>query len=216
MNARISKFNKMNRQEKRSARLLALQFIYANEITSIDQKTFFDDILNISSSINGFEQKTEILSHIDLSSDMALSVLPKNFNNKYETMRSKLDQMGAKEIINSINSFQAKLDKYKKNIQRYAFDLAQVSINNKSDLDKEIISRSTNWDSSRITLMDKLILRLVMAEIIFIDHVPPKVSIAEGIEIAKSMSTKDSGAFVNGILDSFYSDWSNNKIGIKV
>ena len=216
MNARISKFNKMNRQEKRSARLLALQFIYANEITSIDQKTFFDDILNISSSINGFEQKTEILSHIDLSSDMALSVLPKNFNNKYETMRSKLDQMGAKEIINSINSFQAKLDKYKKNIQRYAFDLAQVSINNKSDLDKEIISRSTNWDSSRITLMDKLILRLVMAEIIFIDHVPPKVSIAEGIEIAKSMSTKDSGAFVNGILDSFYSDWSNNKIVIKV
>ena len=216
MNARISKFNKMNRQEKRSARLLALQFIYANEITSIDQKTFFDDILNISSSINGFEQKTEILSHIDLSSDMALSVLPKNFNNKYETVRSKLDQMGAKEIINSINSFQAKLDKYKKNIQRYAFDLAQVSINNKSDLDKEIISRSTNWDSSRITLMDKLILRLVMAEIIFIDHVPPKVSIAEGIEIAKSMSTKDSGAFVNGILDSFYSDWSNNKIGIKV
>ena len=213
MNARISKFNKMNRQEKRSARLLALQFIYANEITSIDQKTFFDDILNISSSINGFEQKTEILSHIDLSSDMALSVLPKNFNNKYETMRSKLDQMGAKEIINSINSFQAKLDKYKKNIQRYAFDLAQVSINNKSDLDKEIISRSTNWDSSRITLMDKLILRLVMAEIIFIDHVPPKVSIAE---VAKSMSTKDSGAFVNGILDSFYSDWSNNKIGIKV
>mgnify|MGYP001474181133 FL=1 len=55
-----------------------------------------------------------------------------------------------------------------------------------------------------------------MAEIIFIDHVPPKVSIAEGIEIAKSMSTKDSSAFVNGILDSFYSDWSNDKIGIKV
>ena len=216
MNDRISKFNKMSRQEKRSARLLALQFIYANEITSIDKKTFFDDILNISSSINGFEQKAEILSHIDLSSDMALSVLPKNFSDKYQTMRFKLNQMEAKEIINLINSFQVKLDKYKKNIQKYAFDLANTSINNKSDLDKEIISRSTNWDSSRITLMDKLILRLVMAEIIFIDHVPPKVSIAEGIEIAKSMSTKDSGAFVNGILDSFYSDWSNNKIGIKV
>jgi len=216
MNDKISKFNKMSRQEKRSARLLALQFIYANEITSIDKKTFFDDILNISSSINGFEQKTEILSHIDLSSDMALSVLPKNFSNKYQTMRSKLNQMETKEIINLINSFQVKLDKYKKNIQKYAFDLANTSINNKLNLDKEIISRSTNWDSSRITLMDKLILRLVMAEIIFIDHVPPKVSIAEGIEIAKSMSTKDSGAFVNGILDSFYSDWSNNKIGIKV
>tara|TARA_B100001146_G_C16123840_1_gene409207 strand:+ start:190 stop:828 length:639 start_codon:yes stop_codon:yes gene_type:complete len=212
----MSEFNKMSRQKKRSARLLALQFIYANEITSIDQVTFFDDILNISSSINGFEQKAEILSDIDLSSDMALSVLPENFTNKYKIMRSKLDRMESKEIINLINSFQVKLDKYKKNIQKYALELAQASINNKLDLDKEIISRSTNWDSSRITLMDKLILRLVMAEIIFIDHVPPKVSIAEGIEIAKSMSTKDSSAFVNGILDSFYSDWSNDKIGIKV
>ena len=54
--------------------------------------------------------------------------------------------------------------------------------------------------------MDKLILRLVLAEIIFVDHVPPKVSIAEGIEIAKTMSTDDSSAFVNGILDSFFND----------
>ena len=87
---------------------------------------------------------------------------------------------------------------------------------NKQLFDKEIISRSTNWDSTRITLMDKLILRLVMSEIIFVEHVPPKVSIAEGIEIAKVMSTDDSGAFVNGILDSFFNDWSNKKIKIKV
>ena len=130
-------------------------------------------------------------------------------------MRSKLDRLDVKDIISLINSFQIKLDKYKKNIQKYAFELAQISINNTLKLDKEIISRSTNWDSSRITLMDKLILRLVISEIIFIDHVPPKVSIAEGIEIAKEMSTNDSGAFVNGILDSFYNDWSNNKIRIK-
>ena len=77
-------------------------------------------------------------------------------------------------------------------------------------LDKEIVSRSRNWDSTRITLMDKLILRLVIAEILHIDHVPPKVSIAEGIEIAKIMSTDDSSSFVNGILDSFYNDWKKN------
>ena len=73
----------MNRQEKRSARLLALQFIYANELTSINEEVFFDDIFNISSSINGFIEKSEILSNIDLSSDMALSVLPESFSNKY-------------------------------------------------------------------------------------------------------------------------------------
>ncbi len=211
----MSEFNKMNRQEKRSARLLALQFIYANEITSIDDKIFFEDIFNISSSINGFTQKSEILSHIDLSSDMALSVLPGNFSNKYIKMRKELDKLDVQDIVSSINLFQDKLDKYKKNIQKYAFELAGISINNKSTLDKEIMSRSTNWDSTRITLIDKLILRLVMSEIIFIEHVPPKVSIAEGIEIAKAMSTDDSGAFVNGILDSFFNDWSNKKIKIK-
>ena len=47
-----------------------------------------------------------------------------------------------------------------------------------------------------------------MTEILYIDHVPPKVSIAEGIEIAKTMSTEDSSAFVNGILDSFFNDRS--------
>ncbi len=212
----MSEFNKMSRQEKRSARLLALQFIYANEITSIDDKVFFEDIFNISSSINGFTQKSEILSHIDLSSDMALSVLPDNFSSKYIKMRKELDKLDVQDIVGSINLFQDKLDKYKKNIQKYAFELAGISINNKSTLDKEIISRSTNWDSTRITLMDKLILRLVMSEIIFVEHVPPKVSIAEGIEIAKVMSTDDSGAFVNGILDSFFNDWSNKKIKIKV
>jgi len=211
----MSEFNKMNRQEKRSARLLALQFIYANEITSIDDKIFFEDIFNISSSINGFTQKSEILSHIDLSSDMALSILPGNFSNKYIKMRKELDKLDVQDIVSSINLFQDKLDKYKKNIQKYAFELAGISINNKSTLDKEIMSRSTNWDSTRITLIDKLILRLVMSEIIFIEHVPPKVSIAEGIEIAKTMSTDDSGAFVNGILDSFFNDWSNKKIKIK-
>lgn len=212
----MSEFSKMNKNEKRSSRLLALQFIYANEITSIDEKIFFDDILNISSSINGFTQKNEILSNVDISSDMALSVLPDKFSNKYFKMRKELEQLEVEDIVNMIKSFQMKLDKYKKNIQAYAFELAQISISNKSDLDKEIISRSTNWDSSRITLMDKLILRLVISEIIFIKHVPPKVSIAEGIEIAKVMSTSDSSAFVNGILDAFYNDWSAKKIKIKV
>ena len=203
----MSKFNKMNRQEKRSARLLALQLIYANEMNSIDVNNFFDEIFNVSSSINGHTQKSEILSNIDLSSDIALSVLPDRFNSKYLKLRNEFDSKNSDEIITLINNFQEKLNRYKKTIQKYALELGALSIKNSVKIDKEIMSRSNNWDSNRITLMDKLILRLVIAEIIYIDHVPPKVSIAEGIEIAKSMSTEDSGAFVNGILDSFYMDW---------
>ena len=205
----MSKFDKMNRTEKRSSRLLALQLMYAYEINKIrGRKSFFDEIFNVSSSTNESTEKHEILSSFEIKSEMALSVLPNSMYLKYKKIKESLNDLELDGIINSINKFQKDLNKYKKNIQAYALEIFKVSNKNVKEFDKEIMSRSQNWDSSRITLMDKLILRLVLAEIIYIDHVPPKVSIAEGIEIAKTMSTEDSSAFVNGILDSFFNDWS--------
>ena len=46
---------------------------------------------------------------------------------------------------------------------------------------------------------------------IYEEEVPPKVSITEGVEIAKYFSTDESGAFVNGILDSVYNDIIKDK-----
>ena len=202
----MSEFNKMNRKEKRSARLLALQLLYANEISSVEIDVFFDDLFDSTSSINGFTQKHELLSNFDNYVDIALSVLPDSFDKILKKIKSNFDNQNSEEIIESIKTFQKTLDSYKAIIQSYALMLAKFSIENQQSLDKEIISRSQNWDSTRITLMDKLILRLVLAEIIFVEDVPPKVSIAEGIEIAKTMSTDDSSAFVNGILDSYFND----------
>ena len=207
----MSKFNKMNRQEKRSSRLLALQLMYANEITNVKNRSFFNEIFDISSSINGSTEKYEILSNLEIRLEMALSVLPQVMNDKFAKIKESLNKENVDEIIKLIHQYQVDLNKYKKNIQAYALEIFKISKKNTEIFDKEIISRSQNWDSSRITLMDKLILRLVMAEIMYIDHVPPKVSIAEGIEIAKTMSTEDSSAFVNGILDSFFNDWSKGK-----
>ena len=207
----MSRFNKMNRQEKRSSRLLALQLMYANEITNVKNRSFFNEIFDISSSINGSTEKYEILSNLEIRLEMALSVLPQVMNDKFSKIKESLNKENVDEIIKLIHQYQVDLNKYKKNIQAYALEIFKISKKNTEIFDKEITSRSQNWDSSRITLMDKLILRLVMAEIMYIDHVPPKVSIAEGIEIAKTMSTEDSSAFVNGILDSFFNDWSKGK-----
>ena len=207
----MSKFNKMNRQEKRSSRLLALQLMYANEITKVKNSSFFNEIFDISSSINGSTEKYEILSNLEIRLEMALSVLPQVMNDKFAKIKESLNKENVDEIIKLIHQYQVDLNKYKKDIQAYALKIFKISKENIEIFDKEIISRSQNWDSSRITLMDKLILRLVMAEIMYIDHVPPKVSIAEGIEIAKTMSTEDSSAFVNGILDSFFNDWLKGK-----
>ena len=198
----------MNREEKRSSRLLALQIMYANEITNVKNTSFFKEIFDIKSAINGSEEKHEILSNLEISSEMALSVLPQSMKDKYLKISEVLNEKDVENIIESINKFQSNLNKYKKNIQAYALELFKISKKHTKEFDQEIISRSQNWDSTRITLMDKLILRLVMTEILYIDHVPPKVSIAEGIEIAKTMSAEDSSAFVNGILDSFFNDRS--------
>ena len=69
---------------------------------------------------------------------------------------------------------------------------------------REIITRLENWDYDRVALIDRLILQMMIAEMVFLEDVPPKVSITEGVEISKKYSTEESGAFINGILDSVY------------
>ncbi len=47
---------------------------------------------------------------------------------------------------------------------------------------------------------------MASSEMLYMDEIPPKVSITEGVEIAKLFSTKDSSSFVNGILDAIYNN----------
>ena len=65
-----------------------------------------------------------------------------------------------------------------------------------------------NWEYGRVALLDKILLRMGVSEIYFMEDVPPKVSISEMVEIAKVYSTEESSSFVNGILDTIYKDYS--------
>ena len=102
----MSKFNKMNRQEKRSSRLLALQLMYANEITNVKNSSFFNEIFDISSSINGSTEKYEILSNLEIRIEMALSVLPQVMNDKFAKIKESLNKQNVDEIIKLIHKFQ--------------------------------------------------------------------------------------------------------------
>ncbi len=73
-------------------------------------------------------------------------------------------------------------------------------------LDDQIQERVDNWEMERIALIDRLLLRIGIAELHFFPEIPPKVSINEVIEIAKDYSTSNSGKFINGILDSVLTD----------
>jgi transcription antitermination factor NusB len=66
----------------------------------------------------------------------------------------------------------------------------------------ELIAASTiRWQFSRLSPVDKSILRLAVYQLMHCVDIPPKVVINEAIELAKKFSTEKSGPFVNGVLD---------------
>lgn len=72
------------------------------------------------------------------------------------------------------------------------------------DVDRALQSALENWRLDRLSVMDRSILRLSAAELLFLDEIPPKVSIQEGIRMAEAYGGKDSPRFVNGVLDALY------------
>ena len=150
---------KINRKDKRLARIIAVQAIYAYEIYPENSDDIFDIILN----------------------------------NDDESDWVPLESVPSKDAVN------------------YGKKLYKMVIKMKDELDQLIKERSKNWSIDRITLLDRLILRMSIAEMIYEKDVPPKVSISEGVEIAKYFSTDESGSFVNGILDAVYNDIIKDK-----
>ena len=73
-------------------------------------------------------------------------------------------------------------------------------------IEKYIEKKLVNWEVGRIAVIDKILLRIAIGELLFAVDVPPKVSINETIEIAKEYSTAKSGKFINGILDAVLID----------
>lgn len=94
------------------------------------------------------------------------------------------------------------------------FDFAQSlflkTITHHSEIDKLIKSKTEHWEFYRIALLDKILLRMAVCEILYFPDIPPKVSINEAIEISKDYSTDSSSTFINGILDGILIDLKNN------
>lgn len=83
----------------------------------------------------------------------------------------------------------------------FASQLYHKIIINLENIDSMIKECVKNWDFSRISIVDKNILRMGICELLFFGDVPKKVSIDESIELAKKYGGEDSGLFVNGVLD---------------
>ena len=82
-------------------------------------------------------------------------------------------------------------------------NLLSTFFTHKKDVDAAIEKKSEHWKLSRMSLVDRNILRLGITEILFLPDIPKSVTINEYLEIAKRYGTEDSSGFVNGILDKF-------------
>lgn len=86
-------------------------------------------------------------------------------------------------------------------IKEFSQYLVDGVYKNKPAIDSTISEYAMNWPIQRMATIDRNVLRLATFELLFDENIPPKVSINEAIEMAKRYGDKDSGKFVNGILD---------------
>jgi len=96
---------------------------------------------------------------------------------------------------------------YEEDIVSYTRFLLEGVTKELKGLDSYIKEASEHWKLSRITYVDKNILRVAIFEMLHSPEVPPKVAIDEALELAKKFGTEDSKGFVNGILDRVLKDY---------
>ena len=88
----------------------------------------------------------------------------------------------------------------------HAFVIALVrgAMQDRDALDERIGDAAKNWRVERMAVLDRLVMRLALQELIAHRDSPPRVVISEAIELARAYSGEDAAKFVNGVLDGAY------------
>ena len=92
--------------------------------------------------------------------------------------------------------------------REFIFQLAKAVISHLKELDKIIEKTASEWPLAKISFVDRNVLRIGLAELLYGDKkaVPSKVAINEAIELAKTFGGESSGKFVNGVLGTVYKE----------
>ncbi|MBF6609038.1 MAG: transcription antitermination factor NusB [Flavobacterium sp.] len=97
--------------------------------------------------------------------------------------------------------------------KEFVSNLFRKTVLNETELAKEYIDKTPNWDTERIAEIDTIILKMAICEFLKFPSIPVKVTINEYLEIAKEYSTPKSSIFINGILDNLVKEFqTNNKL----
>ena len=116
--------------------------------------------------------------------------------------RYDIDHAGAApvELIDELNGH---FDHFKvpDELRGFAAELVAGSVRERAQLDELIEAHASNWKITRMSYVDRNLLRMAICELRRFPDTPPSVVIDEAIELAKQFGTAESPAFINGILD---------------
>ena len=148
-----------------------------------------------------------IFKKVILKSALAQQALEEQHLN-WQVDQDVLQAMVAKTLKNFTESDQ-KLAQVSANWiedKEFVLDLYQKTIANNQTYQDLIAAKTKNWEADRIALMDVLLMKMALSEMIYFTSIPVKVTINEYLEIAKEFSTPKSNSFINGILDKILDD----------
>ena len=111
----------------------------------------------------------------------------------------QLDVQGA-SVLTELNGFFTESEPDLA-IRKLASDWTKGTWENMAECDKLIAGAAIKWKLSRLSMVDKNIIRLAVYHLKFCSDIPPKVTINEAIELAKIFGSDKSPSFVNGVLD---------------
>jgi N utilization substance protein B len=120
-----------------------------------------------------------------VESEEAVSILLEEASEENETERVIKDEIKLKE---------------------YVLELVNGTWGNKVAIDELLGHYLVGWQISRLSRVDRQVLRLAIYEMVYQDDVPAKVVVNEAIDLAKHFGTEDSGKFVNGVLGKMIGD----------
>lgn len=90
--------------------------------------------------------------------------------------------------------------------QQFANELVRGTIGRVAEIDKILAEHARNWRVERMAVLDRLVLRLAIYELLAVPDTPALVVINEAIELARAYSGEEAAGFVNGILDAVRKD----------
>jgi transcription antitermination protein NusB len=86
-------------------------------------------------------------------------------------------------------------------LREFSAELVSGTLRDIPQLDALLEKHAANWKITRMSLIDRNLLRMATYELLHFPNIPESVTINEAIELAKQFGTAETPAFINGILD---------------